>query len=87
MPSVFDPAVNQNDRSRCGFDDLTHLRRYGDAREAIEFDPPAEQQMNKFWSREPLQKPAAMVVYNVWRGGLVCRGWGMKQLTLGEHGM
>jgi hypothetical protein len=37
-------------------------------------------------SREPLQKPAAMVVYNVWRGGLVCRGWGMKQLRLASTG-
>ena len=33
------------------------------------------------YAREPLQKPAAMIVYNIWRV-VVHTGGGVKQLTL-----
>src|SRR5262249_57205152 len=36
--------------------------------------------------REPLHKPSAIIVYNVWRGGLVRGFGGMKQLTLATAG-
>jgi hypothetical protein len=37
-------------------------------------------------AREPLQKPAAMIVVYAWRGGLLRRVGGMKQLTLATVG-
>jgi cytochrome c peroxidase len=38
-------------------------------------------------SKEPLQKPAAMIVYNVWRGGLVRMGWGDEAVDAGDRGI